>query len=136
MKTGRLLLLENEPGTLRLLAFLLSEKHLVHLEIFGGRVVAAVKQVKPELIVADVGILPAKAVRCLQEIRAIREYSTIPTIALRPSGSSLEKQDFLSAGFQAVFTKPILDRQTVFDIVESLLSAAASEKSWPDRKST
>ena len=72
-----------------------------------------------DLLVLDVGMRPVDGLTFLDGVRAIPGYNYIPAIALTGYASEKDRLRFLAAGFQAVVTKPILDRQDLESVVET-----------------
>ena len=76
---------------------------------------------KPDLVLLDIAMTPVDGLQCLKAIRARPGYGRIPAIALTAYARDVERQAFLTGGFQAVVTKPILDHQDLFEAIDALL---------------
>jgi CheY-like chemotaxis protein len=64
---------------------------------------------------------PVDGLQCLEVIRSLPGYRSIPAIALTAYAHDVERKAFVAAGFQAVVTKPILDQQELFGSITALL---------------
>jgi CheY-like chemotaxis protein len=124
MKTERLLVVEDDPDNLALLLEILREKY----DVMGCGSVAeallALETFKPDLFVLDVGMRPVDGLQFLDGIRVVPGFHTIPAIAMTGYASESDRQRFLAAGFQAVVTKPILDRRDLELVVEKSLKSS------------
>src|ERR671922_404064 len=122
MKTARLFLVDDNADNLEVLAILLREAYTVFT--YGSAVEALrdLPSIKPDLLVLDIGMPTLDGVQCLQAIRAMPGWATIPAIAVTAFARDVERKAFLEAGFQAVVTKPVIDQQELFDAIERLLT--------------
>jgi CheY-like chemotaxis protein len=118
----RLLLVEDNPDNLELLAVLLSERYPVASYGSAAEALNALDAVEPDLLVLDIGMTPVDGLQCLQAIRARPRYARTPAIALTAFAREVEREAFLAAGFQAVVTKPILDPRELVAVVDRVLN--------------
>jgi CheY-like chemotaxis protein len=125
MKTGRLLLVDDDPDNREVLTVILSEAYNVLSYGSAAEALLALDAVKPDLLLLDIRMSPVDGLQCLEAVRAIPEYSRIPAIALTAFARDVEKAAFVAAGFQAVVTKPILDPGELVAIVGTWLTSAA-----------
>jgi CheY-like chemotaxis protein len=124
MRMVRLLLVDDSPDNLEVLAVLLAEKYRVWSYGSAAEALRALETVKPDVLVLDIGMVPVDGVECLAAIRAIPGYSGVPAIALTAFARDIEREAFLGAGFQAVVTKPILDDELIV-AVDTLIESPA-----------
>jgi CheY-like chemotaxis protein len=126
--TARLLLVEDNQDILEMLAVLLSQKYSVSSCGSAAEALALVGTgaVRPDLLVLDVRMTPVDGLQCLEAIRAVPGYSSIPAIALTAFAREPEREAALAAGFQAVVTKPILDERQLEAVIDALLQSAGS----------
>jgi len=122
MTIPRLLVVEDDQDTLDLLALWLSEKYHVFSYACATAALTALETAKPDLLILDIGMRPINGVECLQAIRAVPGYDSVPAIALTGYARDCERQAFEAAGFQAVLTKPILDDELIPAITAMLAS--------------
>lgn len=123
---ARLLLVDDHEDTLELLTVMLGEKYRVWSFGSAAEALRALEAVQPDLLVLDIGMAPVDGVQCLEAIRTIPAYAGLPAIALTAFAREVEQKVFLGGGFQAVVTKPILDYQRLFALIDTLLESAAS----------
>jgi CheY-like chemotaxis protein len=123
MKTARVLLVDDDQDNLEILTVILSEKYVVLSYAGAQEALAAVRAVRPDLALLDIGMRPVDGVQCLAAIRAIPGYGSIPAIALTAYARDVDRTTFLATGFQAVVTKPILDHQELFEAITALLTS-------------
>ena len=102
----RILLVEDEPVTLRLMAKLLS--NLGHLVQSAGTIAAAQEAADRgefDLIISDIGLPDGSGLDLMR--RYVRRRGPIPSIALTGYGMEEDIQRSHEAGFRAHLTKPI-----------------------------
>ena len=117
----RLLLVDDNQDNLELLTAILSERYQVSSFACAREALAALDAAKPDLVLLDIGMSPIDGLGCLQTIRDMPGYSSIPAIALTAYARDVERKAFLATGFDAVVTKPILDYQELFGPITALL---------------
>ena len=123
MTIPRLLVVEDDQDTLDLLALWLSEKYRVFSYGSATAALTALETAKPDLLILDIGMRPIDGLECLQTIRAVPGYESIPAIALTGYARDCEREAFEAAGFQAVLAKPILDDALIPAITAMLASS-------------
>jgi len=80
-------------------------------------------QMKPDVIISDIGMPDLNGYELLQQIRSdFIQLQTIPAIALSAYASQLDQQQTLAAGFQCHLAKPI-DLDVLFKTVARLTQA-------------
>jgi CheY-like chemotaxis protein len=125
MKTPRLLLVDDNQDNLEILTVILRDRYHVSSHVCPQEALVALEAAQPDLVLLDIAMTPVDGLQCLAAIRAIPGYDRIPAIALTAYAHDVERQAFLSGGFQAVVTKPILDPQQLFGPIDALLAHAA-----------
>ena len=129
--SGRLLLVDDNPDNLEVLAMLLGQHYSVAGYGSAAEALDALETVKPDLLVLDIGMSPVDGLQCLEAIRGRPGYGGIPAIALTAFARDDERSEFLKAGFQAVVAKPILDLDALAAVIDTLLPSAASSRPRP-----
>ena len=122
MNSTRLLVVEDDPDNLALIAAILRDQYDVSGYGSSDEALMALEAFRPDLIVLDIGMQPVDGLECLKAIRLRPECSGIPAIALTGFARDADKEAFLAAGFQAVVTKPIHHRRDLEEVVENLLN--------------
>jgi CheY-like chemotaxis protein len=130
MATPRLLLVDDNPDNLEILAVLLGERYTVASFGSAAEALSALDAVRPDVLVLDIGMSPVDGLQCLAAIRARPGHARTPAVALTAFAREVERQVFLGAGFQAVITKPILDPQVLLDAIEGLLTVGSGPATW------
>jgi CheY-like chemotaxis protein len=125
-ETVRLLLVDDNQDNLEILSVILGEKYHVSSHACPQEALAALEAAKPNLVLLDIGMIPVDGLQCLTAIRGTPGYGSIPAIALTAYAGDADRKVFLTAGFQAVVTKPILDPQQLFGPISALLAREAS----------
>lgn len=105
----RLLLVEDHADTLEVLAMTLSEHFAVVACRSPAEALPALQTGRVDVVVLDIGMAPMDGLECLQAIRGLSGYESIPAIAVTAFARDVERCRFLAAGFQAVITKPVDD---------------------------
>jgi CheY-like chemotaxis protein len=123
MKSARLLLVDDNPDNLEIVAVFLGQQYEVYCYGSAAEALNAIDTVRPDLLVLDICMGGVDGVQCLQAIRAKPGYAAIPAVALTAFARDVEQKAFLGAGFQAVITKPILDDRQLIGTIERVLSA-------------
>src|SRR5262249_15134415 len=104
--TLKILLVEDEPATLRLMARLL--RRLGHEGLTAGTILAAmeVEQASAvDLIISDIGLPDGSGLDLMR--RVVERRGPVPGIALTGYGMEEDIQQSRDAGFTAHMTKPI-----------------------------
>jgi CheY-like chemotaxis protein len=122
MKKARVLLVDDNPDNLEIVAVLLGQRYDVRSYGSAEEALGAIDMVRPNVLVLDIRMRGVDGIQCLQAIRARPGYATIPAIALTAFAREVERKAFLDAGFHAVVTKPILDERQLVTPIERLLA--------------
>lgn len=125
----RLWLIEDVPDKLSSLAVLLRTRYEV-LTRSPPDAVSALDDLKPDVLLLDIGLTPRDAAQCLETIRARPEYHDVPAIALCAFAREAEPSKFY-AGFQAFVTKPIFLAELVA-VVDALLKRPSAADPPPE----
>jgi CheY-like chemotaxis protein len=112
---SRVLLVEDDPDNLDALCALLSERYAVVACESGAQALERIHDVKPDVVVLDIGMWPMDGLRCLVAIRSV---------ALTAFAREVERRRFLDGGFQVVVTKPVIDPDDLLAVIDRLLGAS------------
>src|SRR6267142_2142392 len=126
MTAARVLLVDDNEDNLELLAVILRESYEVLSYACAQEALTALEAAKPDLLLLDIGMTPIDGLQCLEAIRAMPGYGSIPAVALTAYARDAERKAFLAAGFQAVVTKPIIDHQELFATISAVLTWVAA----------
>jgi CheY-like chemotaxis protein len=128
MQIARLMLVDDNVDNLEILSVILSEHYQVAGYTSAEEALTALEATSPDVVLLDIGMSPVDGLQCLAAMRARPGYGAIPAIALTAYARDTERSAFLTAGFQAVVTKPIVDPQQLFETVAAVLAAAAAPR--------
>lgn len=122
MAAARILVIEDDPASRDLIAYLLGAfGYAVSTAADGPAGLAALRATVPDLVICDIH-LPGLDGRALAErARAEAALRAIPLIAVTASAMVGDRQSILDAGFDAYISKPI-DPETFVPQVEALLA--------------
>ena len=115
---ARLLLVDDNSDHLDILALFLRGHYAVSKCGSAAEALQAIEHFMPDVLLLDIRMAPVDGVQCLQAIRGLPECSSIPAIAV----TALDGECFLSAGFQAVVTKPVVEPAELIAVVKSVLT--------------
>ena len=79
----------------------------------------------PDLFLLDISLPGMDGTSLLLQIRAQRHLKSIPALALTAHAMKADKEMLMAAGFDAYFSKPILDEQLLLDTIEACTRQAA-----------
>jgi len=103
----RILVVDDDEGTLRAIAALLSGEYDVHTASDGLEGLQAAMVHRPDLIIADVWMPRADGVTMVQRIKQIEALRHVPVIFLTGQTSVHSMIAGISAGAWAYLSKPI-----------------------------
>jgi len=127
--TTRLLLVEDEPALARGLADnFRDEGYEVRVEGRGDRALAAVRDMRPDLVVLDIMLPGRSGLDVLREVRAAGD--TVPVLVLTAKGDVVDRVVGLELGADDYLPKPFAVRELLAR-VRALLRRAAPKHS-PD----
>ncbi|MEA5452665.1 PAS domain S-box protein [Leptolyngbya sp. CCNP1308] len=75
--------------------------------------ITALSQMKPDILISDIGMPGMDGYMLMQQIRAVTRTQQIPAIALTSYTSEIDQQKVLAAGFQKHLPKPMESAQLV-----------------------
>ena len=102
-----IVVVEDEPATLRLVAALLGAKgHRVVPLTDGGTLAATVRAERPALVLLDLELPGKDGFALLEDLRAAPETAPTRVMAFTASASA-ERERVVAAGFDGLVAKPI-----------------------------
>lgn len=87
----------------------------------GPEALAAARQRRPGLILLDIRMPDMTGTEVMRMLRSDPEFRTVPIVALTAHALDDERQDALSAGFDAVVAKPCLPDE-LLAFIENLMT--------------
>lgn len=113
----RILVVDDEPDMLNLIAFILDESGAeVEAATNAADALERLPQFKPDILVSDIAMPGGNGYELLQQMRSHLE-GDIPAIALTAYASTTYEEKSLQAGFQQHLTKPVEPEVLVAAIV-------------------
>ena len=109
-KLKQILVVDDEADMREFLVFLLEDYGAkVTVVTSAGEVLSTLKQLKPDLLISDIGMPEVDGYMLIRQIRGMppEEGGGILAIALTAYASEIDQQQVLSAGFQMHLAKPI-----------------------------
>ena len=95
----------------------------------GPDVLAALPELKPDLVLLDISLPCMDGTEVLTQIKNQPQFQRLPVIALTAHAMSGDRERFLALGFDAYFSKPILDEHDLIQLIDSLLAMTCKEHS-------
>lgn len=119
---ARLLLVDDNSDHLDILGLFLNGHYAVSKCGSAAEALEAIDHFMPDVLLLDIGMAPIDGVQCLEAIRGLPECSSIPAIAVTAYARDVDRESFLSAGFEAVVTKPVVEPAELIAVVKSVLT--------------
>ena len=108
----KILIVEDNPQSMRLLEILLRPKNYILLKAIDGEeaLEVAVSE-KPDLIVMDMQLPKMSGLEVTGKLRQMPVFNRVPIIALTAYAMKGDKEKFIEAGCDAYLSKPINIRE-------------------------
>ncbi len=110
LKGVRIVVVDDEPDARELIKLLLSDCEAeVHIAANALEALALVEQVRPDVLVSDIGMPEVDGYELLRRVRALgpKRGGNVPAIALTAFARSEDRTRTLRAGFQVHVSKPV-----------------------------
>ena len=121
-----ILLVEDDPTDMRLFSVVLSGGgHSVCEKISAEQALPEIRRRRPEVILVDLRLPQMDGLTLVRQLKADRETSAIPIIAVTAAPERYTRDAALAAGCDAYLLKPV-DTRTLTAQVETVLLAATS----------
>ncbi|MGB9690955.1 MAG: response regulator [Candidatus Sumerlaeaceae bacterium] len=116
----RILLVDDNPDAVRVIEnFLKALDHIVFSYTDAREALLWLKDVRPEIIVADLDMPGMNGFEFIRRLRAYSSFSSVPAICV--TGTEATDQEIYAAGFAAILRKPV----TLADMLEAIDSVRA-----------
>ncbi|AFZ12929.1 PAS/PAC sensor hybrid histidine kinase [Crinalium epipsammum PCC 9333] len=104
----KILVVDDETDSREFISFVLEQAGAVVTAVGSAReALEAIVQIKPNLLLSDIGMPDVDGFMLIREIRAMSPQRGIPAIALTAYASEIDAEKALSAGFQRHISKPV-----------------------------
>ena len=119
----RICVIEDEPNIIEAMRYLFeSEGWEVAVVSDGAKAVAAVREMRPSLIVLDYMLPNQSGLAVARELRDDKATETLPILMLSAKGQHKDKEQAQLAGINLFMTKPFANSD-LLDNVKQLLAA-------------
>ena len=109
---GNILLIEDEPNIAEAIRFLLSRDGWnVSLLPTGEGAMAAIAQLRPDLVILDLMLPVQSGLQILTQIRGQADSVNLPVLMLTAKGQERDREAALAAGGSDFMTKPFDNSQ-------------------------
>ncbi|MFB2936688.1 ATP-binding protein [Aerosakkonemataceae cyanobacterium BLCC-F154] len=123
----RVLLIDDEPDARELIAFILQEAGAIAIVVSSANEALKIfSQVKPDLIVSDIGMPNIDGYMLIQQIRAMpaEQGGQVPAIALTAYAGEINQRKAIASGFQHHLAKPVETN----DLIKTIISLVPKER--------
>ena len=111
---------DNADNRLLLDAILSDDYELIEYET-GISALEGIKKDSPDLVLLDISLPGMDGTEVLANLRQIEQFKNLPIIALTAHAMSGDREKYLAAGFNEYVSKPIVDEETLFQAIQSLI---------------
>jgi len=119
---SKIMIVEDDPTTVKLLQFLLEKQEYVVCSCSNGKeAVESVAAEKPDLILMDVMMPEMDGIEATKKIKSEAAVSGVPIIILSALGQEMEVMKGLQSGADGYVVKPF-DSQALLRLIEEKLS--------------
>lgn len=117
----RVLVVEDDPGLLKLITFLLKKNfYKVDVARYEVEIMSLIKKKKPGIIVIDIALENMDAVDAVTKLKEEEDTRDIPILCISGKGSELKVMRALQEGADAYIVKPFTPKDLLDKIVASL----------------
>lgn len=118
----RIAVVEDNPDNRLLVQAILDGEYEVTEYEDGPTALIGIKQDRPDLVLLDISLPGMDGVEVLRELRDDEELADLPVVALTAHAMAGDRERFLSAGFDAYLTKPIVDDALLLEAIQEQLN--------------
>ncbi len=117
----KILIVEDNPQSMRLIEMVLRAKGYTLLEATDGReaLEVAVRD-EPALIIMDIQLPELSGLEVIRRLRRMPAFNHVPVIAITAYAMKGDKEKFIESGFDAYLSKPINTRELPGVVAEML----------------
>ena len=115
----RIAIVEDNPDNLELLTILLEDDYVLDAYEDGASALAGFAASRPDLVLMDISLPQMDGIEVLRRARA--RYPGLRAVALTAHAMRGDRERFLREGFDEYLSKPIVDEQALYAMIENLL---------------
>ncbi len=116
----RIVVIEDNPDNRLLLRAILEDRFIIEEYETGTDGLAGVERDGADLVLCDVSLPGIDGVEVVRRLKTNPATGRIPVVALTAHAMDGDRDRFLAAGFDDYLTKPIVDEQLLFDVIDRL----------------
>jgi CheY-like chemotaxis protein len=117
-----IVVIEDNKDNRLLVSSLLSERYTITEYETGFAAFRGLEHQVPDLILLDISLPGMDGVDVLARLRSDERLKSIPVIALTAHAVSGDREQYLAAGFDDYFAKPIVDEDAFVQTIERWLT--------------
>jgi CheY-like chemotaxis protein len=114
-------LVEDNADNRLLMSVILGQAYEVTEYTSGEQALTGITDSFPDLVLLDVSLPGMDGLAVLEALRENEALRKLPVVALTAHAMQGDRERFLEAGFDEYISKPIVDEQLIFDIIDRLL---------------
>ncbi|MFC1661890.1 response regulator [Gemmatimonadota bacterium] len=118
----RIAVVEDNPDNRLLVQALLEEHYEISEYETGMEAVAGLSADRPDLILLDISLPEMDGTEVLAWLREQDDLKDTPVVALTAHAMAGDREKYLSLGFDAYLTKPIIDDTLLLETISQCLS--------------
>lgn len=119
----RVLIVDDDPDTLELVAFILDlEGAVVRTASDAAEAFQVLEAFQPNLLISDINMPEVDGLTFIRQIRQTQTKDALPAIALTAQARFQDSAQALEAGYQLHLTKPILPEDLIAAVIRLISS--------------
>ena len=117
----KLAIVEDNPDNLLLIQAILGSSYEYIIFENGMDALEGLPKTEVDLLLLDIALPGLDGVTLLQKLRDLKAFESIPAMALTANAMLGDKENYLALGFNAYYSKPILNLEEFRDLVASMI---------------
>jgi len=117
----KILIVEDNSDNLAVLEAFLEDDYKLINAADGKKGLEMAISEKPDLILLDISLPEMDGTEVLRQIRKSEAIKNTSTIALTAHAMVGDREKYLSLGFDAYISKPIIDDEELIDLIDTLI---------------
>jgi len=122
----KIMLVEDNADNRLLMQAILSDYFLLTAYESGSDALEALEKQRPDLVLLDISLPGIDGLEVIRRIRKRPYLADLPVIALTAHAMVGDRERFMSQGFDAYVSKPIVDEDHLMEAIDRLLGAQAT----------
>ena len=111
---------EDNPDNRMLLEAILEDRYRVSRYESGLEAVVGIRRTLPDLVLLDISLPGMDGPEVLKRLRTYPDTQRLPIVALTAHAMAGDRERFIEMGFDAYISKPILDEEDLFAVIDAL----------------